>query len=510
MGRGTSPPARRPPRPQSLYRICGILAGVHARARQGNASASNALAFASPEVQRGVALAALRAVGAPAPAPAPAPAAGAVAMGDPPARVRPLLARLREFVEGRVAPAERALEEHARGDERWTIHPRMEELKEEARSRGLWNLWISPGLAEEMARGVPELAGGGGAGAGGGGGAGELWGGPLGAGLSNYEYAFCAEVMGRYGHASEACNCSAPDTGNMEVLGRYGSPDQKREWLAPLLRGEIRSCFGMTEPDVASSDATNVRGTIALEGASAVVTGRKWWTSGAMDPRCRVCLFMGKSDPGAPRHRQQSVVIVPMGTPGVRVVRPLLVFGFDDAPHGHAEVEFSGARVPASNVVLGPGRGFEIAQGRLGPGRLHHCMRLVGAGDRALGLAAERANEREAFGGPLARQGGLKQSLARARVRLEAARLLVLRAASAIDAAGAKAARLAVASAKVAAPEACLAAVDLAIQIHGACGVCEDTPLAWLWAQARTLRIADGPDEVHLETLARDALRPRL
>ena len=313
--------------------------------------------------------------------------------------------------------------------------------------------------------------------------------------------------MGGVPWCAEAFNCSAPDTGNMEILARFGTPSQVKAWLVPLLEGATRSAFAMTEPAVASSDATNIEAAIAPSagGAALTLTGRKWWISGALDSRCSVILFMGVSDPAGPRHKRQSIVCVPVPAPGVAIRRALTVFGYDDAPHGHAEVDFDGVVVPAANVVAGLGRGFEVAQARLGPGRLHHCARLVGAGDRGLALAASRARARVAFGRPLAAHGAVGAGLARARVRLEGARLLVLHAAASLDAAGgdAKVARTALAAAKVAAPAAALAALDAAIQVHGGGGVGPTTPLARLWAGARTLRLADGPDEVHLGTLAK-------
>lgn len=388
---------------------------------------------------------------------------------------------LAAFVEEHVRPSEHeyfcALEE---GPSRWIVPPVIEALKVKAREAGLWNLFLP--------------------------------GGEHGAGLTNLGYAPLAEIMGRSPIASEACNCSAPDTGNMEVLARYGTRKQKERWLEPLLRGEIRSAFAMTEPDVASSDATNIRATIATiaaEGGGYVLNGRKWWVSGAMDPRCKLVVFMGKTDPGAERYRQQSMILVPMDTPGVRIVRPLTVFGYDDAPHGHAEMLFEDVRVPRENILLGEGRGFEIAQGRLGPGRIHHCMRLIGLAERSLESLCTRGLERVAFGKPLAEQGTVREAIARSRVEIDQARLLTLAAADRMDKAGNKAARREIAMIKVVAPTMALNVIDRAIQVHGAAGVSADTGLAAAWAAARTLRIADGPDAVHLETIARLELARR-
>lgn len=390
-------------------------------------------------------------------------------------RAQELQARVASFVEQHVLPAEAIFErQREEAATRWTPAPIIEELKTRARAEGLWNLFL------------PDHDGG--------------------AGLTNLEYAPLCESMGWSSIAPEVFNCNAPDTGNMEVLARYGTEAQKAAWLTPLLDGKIRSCFAMTEPDVASSDATNIACSIASDGDHYVIDGRKWWTSGALDPRCTIAIVMGKTNPEAPRHAQQSMVLVPMDTPGVKVVRPLTVFGYDDAPHGHAEVLFERVRVPKSHVLLGEGRGFEIAQGRLGPGRIHHCMRLIGLAERALSLMCQRAQSRVAFGRPLADQGALRHSIAQSRVEIDQARLLTLDAAHAMDVRGNKAARKAIAMIKVVAPQMAQRVIDRAIQVHGAGGVSQDFPLAYAWASARTLRLADGPDEVHLESIAKQEL----
>jgi len=391
-------------------------------------------------------------------------------------RARDLKARLESFMETHVYPNERTYHaQHAAFADRWTIPPIIETLKQRARAEGLWNLWL------------PES--------------------DLGAGLTNLDYAHLCEVMGRSPIAPEVFNCNAPDTGNMEVLVRYGTSDQQRAWLDPLLAGEIRSCFAMTEPAVASSDATNIETEIRLDGNEYVVNGRKWWTTGAPDPRCKIAIVMGKTDPAAEKHRQQSMILVPMDTPGVTVVRPLTVFGYDDAPHGHAEVLFENARVPAGNILLGEGRGFEIAQGRLGPGRIHHCMRTIGLAERALEALCARAKSRVAFGGPIAEQGALRHTIAECRIKIDQARLLTLWAADQMDRQGNKAARQAIAEIKVAAARMGGEVIDAAIQAHGAGGLSQDFFLAAAYAHARTLRLVDGPDEVHLESIARMELR---
>ena len=385
-------------------------------------------------------------------------------------KVQDLRERLQAFMDQHVYPNEKLFHEQVEQD-RWRPVPIIEALKPKARAAGLWNLFL------------PHSANG--------------------AGLTNLEYAPLCEIMGRVHFAPEVFNCSAPDTGNMEVIERYGTEEHKQRWLTPLLNGEIRSCFAMTEPAVASSDATNIEASIQREGDEYVINGRKWWTSGAGDPRCKIAIFMGKTDVSAPRHKQQSMILVPMDSPGVNVERLLTVFGYDHAPHGHGEVVFDNVRVPAENLLLGEGRGFEIAQGRLGPGRIHHCMRLIGVGERALEMMCRRVKTRTAFGRTIAEQGTIRAHIAQSRLELEQARLLVLKAAYLMDTVGNKVARAEIAMIKVIAPNLALHIIDRAIQAHGGSGVSGDFELAAMWANARTLRLADGPDEVHLEAIAK-------
>ncbi|MDN3362518.1 acyl-CoA dehydrogenase [Priestia megaterium] len=392
-------------------------------------------------------------------------------------KVVKLQKELTSFMEEHIYPNERLYEQQLNEQpSRWSaVPPIMEELKEKAKQAGLWNLFL------------PESE--------------------YGAGLTNVEYAPLCEIMGRSIIGPEAFNCGAPDTGNMEVLVRYGTPEQKEKWLKPLLNGDIRSCFSMTEPDVGSSDATNIQCSIVREGDEYVINGRKWWSSGAGDPRCKIAIVMGKSDFNASKYEQQSMILVPLNTPGVKIERMLPVFGYDHAPHGHAEIHYDNVRVPASNMLLGEGKGFAIAQGRLGPGRIHHCMRLIGAAERALEELCKRIQNRSTFNKLLSQQGVIQEWVAESRIEIEQARLLTLKAAYMMDTVGNKKARKEIAMIKVMAPAMALKVIDRAIQAFGAAGVSEDTPLAALWANARTLRLADGPDEVHKAQLARLELK---
>lgn len=487
----------------SLFRGASIFAGIYSRWIMGNASAgerarhtgdkANALIeSACAFVNRDYVL-------------PDNPPSGAFATRDealsgtgrfvPSKKVVELRNKLIKFMENHIYPMENEFYKLAQSPSRWTVHPEEERLKELAKKEGLWNLWIPFDSAERARKLIfngsnypvsDDTSN-------------QL----IGAGLSNLEYGYLCEIMGRSVWAPQIFNCGAPDTGNMEVLLRYGNKEQLLEWLIPLLEGKIRSGFAMTEPKVASSDATNIECSIKRQGDSYIINGTKWWTSGAMDPRCRILILMGKTDFNAAKHKQQSMILVDIKTPGVLIKRPLMVFGFDDAPHGHAEVTFDNVRVPAKNILLGEGRGFEIAQGRLGPGRLHHCMRLIGAAERGMQMMVQRALSRRVFGKLIAEQGSFLSDLAKCRIELEKARLLVLEAADQLDTLGNKRARGTIAMAKVAAPNMALQVLDRAMQVHGAAGLSSDTALAHLWATARTLRIADGPDEVHLGTIAK-------
>ena len=385
-------------------------------------------------------------------------------------KTKDLQQRLIAFMEEHIYPNEQRFHDEIER-ERWSPTRIIEELKPKARAAGLWNLFLPHD--------------------------------DHGAGLSNLEYAPLCEIMGRSVMAPEVFNCAAPDTGNMEVLARYGTPEQQERWLKPLLAGEIRSCFAMTEPAVASSDATNIESSIVRDGDEYVINGRKWWSSGAGDPRCKIAIFMGKTDTSAPRHKQQSMVLVPMDAASVKIERMLTVYGYDHAPHGHAEVTYDNVRIPVSNMLLGEGRGFEIAQGRLGPGRIHHCMRCIGVAERALEAMCKRVQSRVAFGKPIAEQGTIRADIATSRMEIEQARLLTLKAAYMMDTVGNKVARAEIAMIKVIAPNVTLRVLDRAIQAHGAAGVSQDTFLAGAWASVRTLRLADGPDEVHTEAIAK-------
>ena len=390
-------------------------------------------------------------------------------------RSKELEIRISKFMDDHIFPAEpiyaKQMEEFTKEGNRWQVPQIIEDKKKVAKKEGLWNLFL------------PEN--------------------PMGESMSNLDYAPLAELMGRSGIASEIFNCSAPDTGNMEVIAQYGNPDQQERWLKPLLDGEIRSAFGMTEPNVASSDATNIGSSIVSDGDDYVINGEKWWTSGAGDPRCKIIVFMGVTNPDNPKHQRQSQILVPMDTPGVEIKRMMTVFGSDDAPHGHAHMKFTDVRVPKENLLLGEGRGFEIAQGRLGPGRIHHCMRTIGSAERSLELLCKRSTSRIAFGKPLSELGGNYDVIADCRTEIEMCRLLTLKAAYMMDTVGNRVARSEIAQIKVAVPNMALRVIDKAIQIHGGAGVSQDTPLARLYAGQRTLRIADGPDEVHRRTIAR-------
>ena len=392
-------------------------------------------------------------------------------------KVTDLVVRLEDFMDKHVYPVEKEYEDYFKTtDNLWKSPPLMTELKEKAKQAELWNLFL------------PESE--------------------RGAGLTNLEYAPLAEVMGRVTWCSEIFNCTAPDTGNMEVIDRYGSEEQKEQWLEPLLRGEIRSCFSMTEPEVASSDATNIESPIVLDGDEYVINGRKWWSSGAMNEACKIIIFMGKTDPDNPdRHKQQSMILIPMDTPGITIIRPLSVFNYVDPPFGHAEISFDNVRVPKTNMILGPGRGFEIAQGRLGPGRIHHCMRLIGVAKRALELMCQRAESRIAFGRPLSAQGSVRESIALSASEIEQSRLLTLMAADKMDRYGNKEASDLISMIKVVCPRMACEVIDRAIQIHGAGGLSDDFFLAGAYSYARTLRLADGPDEVHLSSLAKKIIQ---
>ena len=392
-------------------------------------------------------------------------------------KVKDLQDKLTNFMNEHVYKNEFVYKEEVEKGGRWCVPKIMEDLKSKAKAQGLWNLFL------------PES--------------------DFGAGLTNVEYAPLCEIMGRSPIGAEVFNCSAPDTGNMEVLVRYGTKEQQDKWLKPLLNGEIRSAFAMTEPAVASSDASNIQASIERKGNEYIINARKWWTSGALDPRCKIMIFMGKTDPKAEKYKQQSMILVPIDTPGVKVLRHLTVFGYDHAPHGHAEVDFKDVKVPASNILLGEGRGFEIAQGRLGPGRIHHCMRLIGQAERALELMINRAKSRVAFGKPVSEQGVVMHDIAESRAEIEQARLLVLKTAHMMDTVGNKIARKEISMIKVVAPNMATKIIDRAIQVHGGGGVSSDFPLSYAYGHARTLRLADGPDEVHRMSVAKLEMRDR-
>ncbi|XP_049403345.1 probable acyl-CoA dehydrogenase IBR3 [Solanum stenotomum] len=501
----------------SLFRAASIFAGIHSRWIMGNASGGERARFAGEKADSFIKTAWLfiqRKSVLPLHPPSETtrednirifgsesqiqvtPTSGKFVPSE---KVQDLRDKLIKFMEDHIYPKESDFYKLAQSTMRWTIHPDEEKLKDLAKREGLWNLWIpfdSAARAREVIFGSrnDSLVE-------------NKFNRLLGAGLSNLEYGYLCEIMGRSICAPQIFNCGAPDTGNMEVLLRYGNEEQIKEWLVPLLEGKTRSGFAMTEPQVASSDATNIECSIKRHGDSYIINGKKWWTSGAMDPRCKLLIVMGKTDLTAPKHKQQSMILVDINTPGITIKRPLTVFGFDDAPHGHAEIFFENVSVPANNILLGEGRGFEIAQGRLGPGRLHHCMRLIGAAERGMQMMVQRALERRAFGKLIAEHGAFLSDVAKCRIELEKTRLLVLEAADQLDRLGNKKARATIAMAKVAAPNMALMVLDTAMQVHGAAGVSGDTVLAHLWATARTLRIADGPDEVHLGTIAKTELR---